>query len=121
MARLADRLTQPTGTIGLALSTHSSLVSRARRTMARADSIRALVASNGGSYGRFRRDSTLLREVADVRNEIDIIRALMASPNGTLGRARGDSALFDALAGARRELTLIIADVHRRPLRYIHF
>jgi len=121
MARLAGRLTQPTGTIGLALSTHSSLVSRARRTMARADSIRALVARNGGSYGRFRRDSTLLREVADVRNEIDIIRALMASPNGTLGRARGDSALFDALAGARRELTLIIADVHRRPLRYIHF
>jgi hypothetical protein len=89
--------------------------------MARADSVRALLASNNTSLGRFHRDSALLHEVADIRNELDIVRARMASPNGTLGRMRADSALFAAVAGAQREMTLIMADIHRRPLRYIHF
>ena len=89
--------------------------------MARVDSLRAVIASPNTSLGRARSDSTLLREVADVRNELDIIRARMSSPTGTLGRAHADSALFDAIAGAQRELTLIMADVRRRPLRYIHF
>jgi hypothetical protein len=120
-ARLSAKLTQPIGTVGLALSPQSSLTARAHRVMARADSVRALIAGGGRSYGRFRRDSTLLRELADIRDEIDIVRARMASPNGTLGRARADSTLFSALAGMRREMTLIMADIHRRPLRYIHF
>jgi hypothetical protein len=89
--------------------------------MARADSIRALLASDKTSLGRFRKDSTLLREVADVRNELDIVRARLTSPTGTLGRAHTDSALFAGVFSAQREMTLIMADVHRRPLRYIHF
>ena len=89
--------------------------------MARADSVRAVIASQNTSLGRVRHDSALMREVADIRNELDIIHARLASPNGTLGRARADSALFDAIAGAQREMTLIMADVRRRPLRYIHF
>ena len=120
-ARLAARIAAPTGTVGLALSPQSSLAARARRAMARADSVRALITSNGNSYGRLRRDSTLMREVADIRTEIDIVRARMASPTSTIGRAHADSALFDALAGMRREMTLIMADIHRRPLRYVHF
>jgi phospholipid/cholesterol/gamma-HCH transport system substrate-binding protein len=119
--RFAGSLTRPTGTIGLALNSRPALAERAQRLMARADSVRALLASDKTSYGRFRRDSALVREVADIRNEVDIVRARMASPNGTLGRARADSALFDALAGVQREMTLIMADMHRRPLRYIHF
>ena len=94
---------------------------RARRAMARADSIRALLASSNGSYGRLRRDSTLIREVADIRNELDIVRARMTSPTGTIGRVHADSSLLDAVANTRREMTLIITDIHRRPLRYIHF
>jgi hypothetical protein len=120
-SRLAARVTRPRGTIGRALAAESPLADRARRVMARADSVRALLSSENSSLGRFRRDSTLLREVADVRNELDILRARMTSPTGTLGRARADSALVDALAGAQRELTLIMADIRRRPLRYIHF
>jgi hypothetical protein len=89
--------------------------------MARADSVRALLASDRTSFGRFRRDSTLLREVADIRNEIDIVRARMASPDGTLGRLRADSAVFDALAGVQREMAALFADIRRRPLRYIRF
>lgn len=121
--RLLSRVTRPEGTIGRALSSEPSLIDRAHRVMARADSVRSLLSSNKNntSLGRFHRDSTLLREVADIRNELDIVRARMASPTGTLGRLRADSALFDALASTQREMTLILADVHRRPLRYIHF
>ena len=120
-AKLSARLTRPTGTIGLALSSQPSLMLRAQRVMARVDSVRALIGKGGDSYARVRRDSSLMREVADIRNEIDILRARMSSPSGTLGRAHTDSALFDALGNMRREMTLIMADVHRRPLRYIHF
>jgi len=120
-ARLASRLSEPNGTIGLALNSRTSLVERAHHAMARADSLRALISSPRGSYGRFRRDSTLVREVADVRNELDIVRARMASPTGTLGRLRADSALLNAVANTQREMTLIITDIKRRPLRYVHF
>jgi hypothetical protein len=119
--RLVAKVSQPTGTVGLALAARSDLLGRAQRALARADSVRALLTSENSSYGRFRRDTTLLREVADIRNELDIVHARMASPTSMLGRARADSALFDAIAGARREITLINADIHRRPLRYIHF
>lgn len=115
------KLTTSRGTIGLALASQTSLTSRARQALARADSIRALLASDRTSYGRFRRDSTLLHQVADLRAEIDIVRERLASPDGTLGRLRADSALFVGLGSAQHELTLIMADIHRRPLRYIHF
>jgi ABC-type transporter Mla subunit MlaD len=121
LARLATQLERPTGTIGSVLSERSPLTARAQVVMARADSVRELIASKRTSYGRFRRDSTLLREVADIRNEIDIVRARAASPNGTLGRARADSAVFDALAGVHREMSLLFADLRRRPLRYVRF
>jgi ABC-type transporter Mla subunit MlaD len=121
VSQVMSRVSRPTGTIGLALGSSTSLADRARRVMARADSIRALLASDKTSLGRFRKDSTLLREVADVRNELDIVRARLTSPTGTLGRAHTDSALFAGVFSAQREMTLIMADVHRRPLRYIHF
>jgi hypothetical protein len=63
----------------------------------------------------------LLRQVADVRREIDVVRDRLASPNDTLGRFGADSAIFVALNGARHEMTLIMADIRRQPLRYIHF
>lgn len=119
--RILSSATSPTGTIGLALSSHSALTLRAQLAMARADSIRALLASNNTSYGRFRRDSTLPRNVADLRNELTILRGQLQSPNGTVGRLRADSALFSALGGAEHEMTLIMADIRRHPLRYVHF
>jgi phospholipid/cholesterol/gamma-HCH transport system substrate-binding protein len=121
VAQLRAKVTQPGGTIGLALGSRSSLTGRAQQIMARADSVRALIAGESSSYGRFRRDSSLMREVADIRNELDILRAHMASTSGTLGRARADSALFDQIASAQREMTLIVADIKRRPFRYVHF
>jgi MlaD protein len=96
-------------------------VERGGVELVRADSIRTLLSSGSGSYGRLRRDSTLLREVAAVRNELDIVRARMASPTGTLGRVRSDSALMHAVTSTQREMALIFADIHRRPLRYVRF
>jgi hypothetical protein len=120
-SRLVTKAISSNGTIGLALSSRSSLTARARVAMARADSIRALLASNTTSYGRFRTDSTLARDVAEVRTELGIVRARLASPDGTLGRLHSDSALVSALAGAEHEMTLIMADIRRHPLRYVHF
>ena len=120
-AELGTEVRKGRGTIGLALGSRSSLALRARLALARADSIRELLASDRTSYGRFRRDSTLLGELADVRDEIDIVRGEMASPEGTLGRLRADSAVFAALNSAQHEMTLMMADVRRQPLRYIHF
>jgi phospholipid/cholesterol/gamma-HCH transport system substrate-binding protein len=119
-ARLASRLSESNGTVGLALH-QPTLADRARSAMARADSVRALIASPSNSYGRFRRDSELVREIADIRNELDIVHARMTSPTGTIGRIHADSALLQSMANTQRELTLIMTDIHRRPLRYIHF
>lgn len=120
-SRLATAISSSRGSIGLAMAPQSALSVRARRAIARVDSIRTLVSSNRPSLGRFRRDSTLARAVADLRNEIDIVRARMASPEGTVGRLRSDSALVHALDGAQHEMTLMMADIRRHPLRYIHF
>jgi MlaD protein len=120
-ARIVTTAISPRGTIGLALSSHSTLAERAHLAMARADSIRTLLSSNITSYGRFRRDSTLLREIGEVRGELGTVRARLASPDGTLGRLQADSALFTTIADAEHEMTLIMADVRRHPLRYIHF
>ena len=121
LARLGGEIRGNDGTLGLALHDPTSLASRAHRVMARADSVRSLLASERTSFGRFRRDSTLLREVADLRNEIDILRARMASPEGAVGRAAADSAIFDQLTGLRSEMGQLFADMRRRPMRYIRF
>jgi len=121
LARLTRSLGEPSSTMGLALNSRTSIAERAKAAMARADSVRQLLASDRTSFGRFRRDSTLVREVADIRSEIDIVRARMAAPTGTLGRAQTDSAIFAALSGMQREMGLLFADLRRRPLRYIRF
>jgi phospholipid/cholesterol/gamma-HCH transport system substrate-binding protein len=121
LSQLATTLNQPNGTVGLALSSRPSLAARAQLAMARADSLRALLNSDRSSYGRFRRDSSLLNVVSDIRGELNIVQARMSSTSGTLGRARADSALLDAIASTQREMTLMMADVRRRPLRYVHF
>ena len=89
--------------------------------MARADSVRALVGSSSTSLGRFRRDSTLLAEVADIRDELARVRASLDESRGTAGRVLHDSAAFSALGDAQREMTLLFADMKKHPLRYNPF
>lgn len=98
-----------------------TVVERARMAMARADSIRALVASTNTSFGRFRRDSSLARDVAAIRDELTGLREQLAAPDGTLARASSDSALTRSVTLARQEMAELFADIRRRPMRYVSF
>jgi phospholipid/cholesterol/gamma-HCH transport system substrate-binding protein len=113
------RITGRGGSIGPIMN--GELTSRTGRTLARVDSVRALLASRNTSLGRFRRDSTLLAEVGDIRNELTLIRAALDEPRGTAGRILHDSALTDALGQAQREMTLLFADIKKNPRRYLSF
>jgi hypothetical protein len=115
-SQLADRL-EGGGTVGQFMQ--GRLTRRSNRIMARVDSVRTLLASENTSYGRLRRDSTLLNEVADIRNELSIIRALVDEPRGTAGRVLRDSALTNAVSDAERQMTLLFADIKKHPLRYL--
>jgi phospholipid/cholesterol/gamma-HCH transport system substrate-binding protein len=115
--RLLNQVSGGRGSIGPIM--HGGLSGRAGRVMARVDSVRALLASPGTSLGRFRRDSTLLAEVDDIRNELTLVRAAIDEPRGTVGRALHNSALTSALGQAQREMTLLVADIKQHPRRYL--
>jgi len=119
--RLAPQLGTPMGTVGRALNSRPPLTERARRAMARADSLRAFLATGQSAAGRFRRDSTLLREVRSIRDELNVVHALMSSPQGNVGRFAADSAILDAVTASRLEVNRLYADVRHNPLRYINF
>jgi phospholipid/cholesterol/gamma-HCH transport system substrate-binding protein len=119
-AELTSRAVGGDGTIALIMRRNDHTV-RARNAMARADSIRTLLASGRTSYGRLRRDSTLIREIASVRNEVSIVKALLANPQSTVSRARADSALVRQLGLIEREFTTLKRDISRDPLRFIGF
>ena len=79
------------------------------------------MSSGETSLGRFRRDSTLLRQVADVRAELSIVQALLAEPRGTAGRVLADSAAQMELGRMTREMGLLFEDIKRNPMRYLAF
>ena len=107
------------GTVGRFMK--GSLTSRARVVMARADSVRALLSSPSTSLGRFHKDSTLLAEVGDIRDQLAIIQADLDQSRGTAGRILHDSAITNSLVEAQHEMTLLFADIKKHPLRYLVF
>jgi hypothetical protein len=107
------------GTIGRAM--RGDLRLRASHAMAAADSIRTLMASNKGSLGRFRRDTTLMTNAAYVLAEVDSLRTLLADPIGSLEAAHSDSTLSLQLARTHTLLAALIKDAKSHPLRYIRF
>jgi len=119
MSRLRRHLSGGRGSLGQIMN--GNLAARAQRVMARADSVRTLVASSNTSLGRLRRDSTLVAEVNDIRNELAEVRTALAEPRGTAGRVLHDSAAFSALGEVHREMTLLVADLKKHPLRYSPF
>ena len=147
---LSEKIAQPVGTIGnfrangladledvkagvaslnartrgngtLALAARGTLRERASHVMAAADSIRALVSSNKGSIGRFRRDSTLSTKTKHVAAELDTLRGLLRSPVGTIAAVHSDSALARELDRQHILLTALMKDIKSHPLRYIRF
>ena len=119
VARLRRGLDGGQGSLGGIMN--GGLGARASRVMARADSVRALVGSSRTSLGRLRTDSTLIAEVADIRDELGKVRASLAESRGTAGRVLHDSAAFSALGQVHREMTLLLADLKKNPLRYSPF
>lgn len=119
VSELSGAVSSGTGTVGLALSSRSGIGPRVQRALARVDSVRALLASDRVSYGRFRRDSTLLRNVGELRDELSILQFRLTSPDGTVGRLSADSAVVRGVADAQHQMQLLFADVSRHPFRYV--
>jgi hypothetical protein len=118
LGRLAGKA-NGNGTIGLAM--RRNLMARASRAMSQTDSIRALLASENSSLGRFRKDSTLMTKAGGVMAELDTLRALASDPMGSIAAAHPDSALAHELARSRVLLDSLMKDVKKHPLRYIRF
>lgn len=118
---LATRLRDGRGTLGRAMGGDGVLIARAQTAMARADSVRQLLASDATSLGRFRRDSSLTQAVADIRDELSIVGALLDEPRGTAGRVVQDSAIVAGVGEIRAEMTALFADLKARPFRYLGF
>ncbi|HEY1953708.1 MAG TPA: hypothetical protein VGG76_12965, partial [Gemmatimonadaceae bacterium] len=94
---------------------------RAAHAMAAADSIRALVASDKGSIGRFRKDTTLVPTAGRILGQLDSLQVMLTNPMGAIAAAHPDSALTLQLQQTRVLLAALIKDVKKRPLRYIQF
>lgn len=119
VTRLQARLGEARGSVSRLMD--GSLGARASRVMARADSVRTLIASPNGSLGRLRKDSTLVAEVADINVELARVRASLSESRGTAGRVLHDSAAFSALGDVQREMSLLFADMKKHPFRYNPF
>ena len=107
------------GTVGRAM--RGDLRLRASHAMAAADSIRALMALNKGSLGRFRRDTTFFTNANHILGEIDTLRVLLADPVGSFEAAHSDTTLTLQLARTHTLLAALIKDAKSHPLRYIQF
>jgi phospholipid/cholesterol/gamma-HCH transport system substrate-binding protein len=105
----------------LARAKKGDLRVRAAHAMAAADSIRNLVASNKGSVGRFRRDTTLVAKASHVLAEVDTLRGRFSDPVGAIASEHPDSALTRQLAQTHTLLAALIKDMKENPMRYIRF
>src|SRR5258705_4508816 len=81
MARLRTRVGEARGSVSRFMD--GSLGARARRVIARADSVRTLLPSSSGSLGAPRQDTTLLTEVADIHTELARVRPWLPAARGT--------------------------------------
>jgi phospholipid/cholesterol/gamma-HCH transport system substrate-binding protein len=119
ISSFSDRATRGNGTLGLAYRSDGG--TRIRRVLAAKDSIMFLASSGNGSVGRFRRDSTLAREVASVRAGVDSLRRLMSTTNNSVTRLRSDTTLKSEMARARVQLDSLMKDLRKNPKKYISF
>lgn len=120
--RLMSEARAPRGPIGRLMGADGA-ARYAREALARADTVRLLVLDPPAeqSLGRFRRDTTLLRQIEAVRAELDTVATVLARSEGTAGRLQHDAALAQDVTRTRAELAELVADLKRHPLRYLAF
>jgi hypothetical protein len=116
LARIARNASRGNGTLGSLM--HGELGAHLSRIRSAKDSIALLISSGNGNVGRFRRDSTLTKDVAHLQSQVDSLRAMTSSGTG-IGRMKTDSALTKEMARVRVELAALMADLKKHPLRYL--
>ena len=109
-----------TGPGSIALASRGNLPERIDRLLAAKDTISLLVTTNRGSIGRFRKDTTLFKQLSHIRSELDSLKALVTGNSG-ITRLRTDTTITSEMARARAQLTAIMADLKKHPGRYIRF
>jgi ABC-type transporter Mla subunit MlaD len=122
VSRRAQRLASTasdTGSFGLLMADSIALTARLGRIMARADSLGERLSETGTTLSRFSSDSSLGREIADLRNEVSIVRALITDARGSAGRLLFDGAVPGQLERVERQLGELMADLRRDPARYL--
>lgn len=122
VTRRAQRLTSAasdTGTVGLFLADSLALVARLRQIMARTDSLGRRLQETGHTFDRMSSDSSLSRQIADLRNEVSIVRALVTDARGTAGRLMFDQAIPSQLTRVESELGQLMTDLRKNPARYL--
>lgn len=122
VTRRAQRLTSAgsdSGSFGMFMADSLALLERLRLILARTDSLGRRLQETGHAFDRFSSDSSLSREIADLRNEVSIVRSLVREPRGTAGRLMFDDAIARQLSRMERELGLLMKDVRNNPTRYL--
>lgn len=122
VSRRAQRLTSvvgDSGSVAQFMADSLALLERLRRIMDRTDSLGRRLQETGHTLSRFSSDSSLGREIADLRNEVSIVRALLSEARGTGGRLIFDDVLRSRVTQMERELGLLFDDVRNNPARYL--
>jgi phospholipid/cholesterol/gamma-HCH transport system substrate-binding protein len=118
VGNLMDKFEKGNGSV--ALMARGDVKARLTSIMASKDSITALLASGKGSLGRFKNDSTLFRDIAQVQARVDSLKQRF-SGNGFIARSRSDSSLTIEMAKMNAELAALMADLKKNPGRFISF
>lgn len=108
-----------TGNGSVALAYRNDVIAHAQRLFAAKDSIMLLMSSGTGNVGRFRKDSTLFRQVSHVRAGIDSLRALTSGAG--IAKLQSDTTLKSAIARARSQVDSLMMEIKKHPTRYISF
>jgi phospholipid/cholesterol/gamma-HCH transport system substrate-binding protein len=116
IARLARRAAAGEGS--LARLVHGELGAHVARIRASKDSIAELMNTGRGNIGRFRKDSTLVKQISHLQSEVDSLRAKFSSGSG-IGKLKSDSTMSVEMRKLRQDLAALMADIKKRPLRYL--
>jgi hypothetical protein len=119
-SRLSARAAHTNGTLGMALD--GALAARAERAIARADSLVQQANGPQSFLGQTQSDSSLVHELHAVQSELSLVSARVGMPGGPGTPGHLDAmALRQRLADADARLRALMADVARRPFRYLNF
>ncbi|MDQ2888981.1 MAG: MlaD family protein [Gemmatimonadota bacterium] len=117
LGNLSNRARSSRGTLAEIMRDTSRLRAESARLSSLADSIHA-ASSGGGEIGRFRRDSTLIRQAHATMGSVSALKAQVARYTGS---TVGGTEMAAQLARAHAELDSVVQDAKHHPFRYLPF